>query len=201
VGGEEVGGACVGWLRGGTIGRLLDADGEPPLPRSSRNAPSTTITSRTAAAAIHRPGPGPAPGPGGGAGGGARYAGSTGGGGVAARLGAGAGSGPGGTVPTGVPQVVQNRPPPTGAPQAAQYAAVRSMGQHARRKRPQTAIWVTWVSIRRRGASSTISIAASTIRPPKIIRIVALSPPSSTAKSAAKTGSMLMMIAARAGGR
>jgi hypothetical protein len=33
------------------------------------------------------------------------------------------------------------------------------------------------------------------------IRIVALSPPNSTAKSAAKTGSMLMMIAARAGGR
>ena len=52
-----------------------------------------------------------------------------------------------------------------------------------------------------RGTSSTISIAASTSAPPSSIRSVADSPPSSTAKSAAKTGSMLMMIAVRVGGR
>ena len=48
---------------------------------------------------------------------------------------------------------------------------------------------------------STTSIAASTIEPPRSSRVVTDSPPSSTAKSAANTGSMLMMIAARVGGR
>jgi hypothetical protein len=39
----------------------------------------------------------------------------------------------------------------------------------------------------------------STIAPPTNIRPVTPSPPSSTAKNAAKTGSMLMMIAVRVG--
>ena len=62
-------------------------------------------------------------------------------------------------------------------------------------------MWVTSASIRRRGSSSTISIAPSTIRPPTASRAVMSSPPMSTAKNAAKTGSMLMMIAVRVGER
>ena len=46
----------------------------------------------------------------------------------------------------------------------------------------QTAMCVTSASILRRGTSSTISMAASTSAPPRSIRTVADSPPSSTAK-------------------
>ena len=51
------------------------------------------------------------------------------------------------------------------------------------------------------GASSTVSMATSTIPPPSSSRDVRSSPPSHTAKNDANTGSMLMMIALRVGGR
>ena len=48
-----------------------------------------------------------------------------------------------------------------------------------------------------RGPSSTRYIAASTSAPPTSIRTVSDSPPNSTAKNAAQTGSMVMMTAVR----
>jgi len=94
----------------------VDVLPEPPC--SSSQPPRRTRTSSRADAPIQRPGPGPGRSSGrcpvGGSGAGARYAGS--GGAV-------------GTPPTGVPQLVQNRPVPTGWPQLAQYAAGPSMVQ------------------------------------------------------------------------
>ena len=48
-------------------------------------------------------------------------------------------------------------------------------------------------------AIHTKVLVVATIEPPISIRMVSDSPPSSTAKNAANTGSMLMMIAARVG--
>lgn len=56
-------------------------------------------------------------------------------------------------------------------------------------------------SILRRGPTSTSNIAPSTITPPANIRSVSDSLLKSTAKNAANTGSMLMMIALRVGER
>ena len=121
---------------------------------------------------------------------------------------------------TGAPQLLQKRPAATrGTPQCAQASGRPSMAVHPIRTAPGGPVgpgrWPFRPAADGRSdcqvgdldldpagaASSASSIADSTRSPPRIIRTVRLSPPNTTAKNAAKTGSMVMMIAARVGGR